>query len=507
MNPLDRVIGWISPERGLRRVMSRSMLDRYAKQSYDGATMGRRTDGWTTGLGSANTEIQGALPRLMSRSRDLCRNDVHMISAKRAVREYSVGTGIELQLEDPKWQALWDAWVKQADADGMLSFYGIQALAAATIFESGAVLIRRRPRRAEDGLAVPLQLQLMEPDFLDAMRDNVRDGGGWIQHGIEFDALGRRLGYWMYPVHPGENGYAIMRRGISAESRFVPASEIVHAFVVERPGQISGVPWTSGVIVKTRDLSDYEDAELMRKKIEACNVGAVTQAGGIWGNPLGPRPGTAPSSAGANGSPRPEQFEPGTFNYFGPGESVVFNDPKGNTAYPSYVKTQKESIGAGVGVPYAKLTGDLTQANYSSLKAGGTQFEQSMDVLRWITLVPRVCETVLQWFFEAAELGRVAPGKRPAYEWQAPPYPEVDPHKEASARVIDIRAGVKSPQEVLRSRGVDPRRQIEQFKEWNAQLDAAGVVLDTDPRKVTQSGLTQSTNDTDPNPEREDDEE
>lgn len=492
MNALDRVIGWISPERGLRRAAAREMMERVARQSYDGARTGRRTDGWTTGGTSANTEVLGALPRLMARSRDLCRNDVHLISAKRTVREYAVGTGIELQLEDERWQALWDAWVKQADADGLLSFHGIQGLAAATIFESGSVLLRRRMRRAEDGLAVPLQIQVMEPDHLDTMRDNARDNGGWIQGGVEFNAIGQRVGYWLHPVHPGETGSAFVRRGATAESRFVPAADIVHAFFVDRAGQISGVPWPSGVIIKARDLSDYEDAELYRKKIEACNVGAVTQAGGIMGNPLGPRPGGAPAGAGQNGTPRPEQFEPGTFTYFGPGESVTFNDPKGNTAYGPYVRTQKEAIGAGVGVPYAKLTGDLTQANYSSLKAGGNQFEQSMDCFRWQTIIPRVCETVLQWFFEAAELGRVAPGKRPEYEWQAPPYPEVDPFKESSARVQDMRAGVRSPQEVLRSRGVDPRRQVQQIAEWNALLDAAGVVLDSDPRKISRAGVTQS---------------
>jgi lambda family phage portal protein len=488
MNALDRVVAWVSPERGLRRIAARERLGQVASQSYDGAKTGRRTDGWTTGASGANATIAASLPKLIARSRDLCRNDANLKSAKRVVGEYAVGTGIELQLGDARWQTLWDAWVKQADADGQLSFHGLQLLAMHAIFESGSVLLRRRWRKATDGLVVPFQIQALEPDYLDPTKDGSRgEALGWIRSGIEFDAVGRRLGYWLYLMHPGETGVWF---GTNT-SRFVPAGEVSHAYVVDRPGQVTGVPWPHPVIVRARDLADYEDAELYRKKIEACNVGAVTQAGGIYGSPLGPRPGGAPAGAGSGGTPRPEQFEPGTFTYFGPGESVTFNDPKGSTAFGPYVRTQAERIGSGVGVPYSKLTGDLSQANYSSLKAGSNQFEQGMDVVRWMTLIPRVCEPVLSWFFEVCEFSGLAPGPRPDYEWQPPPYPEVDPLKESTARRQDIRAGVRSPQEVLRSRGVDPRRQLEQFAEWNTQLDELGVILDTDPRKVSQAGLTQ----------------
>lgn len=493
MNALDKVIGWISPERGLRRLAAREWMDRLAHQSYDGARGGRRTDGWTTGGSSANSAVLGALPKLIARSRDLCRNDEHMISARRVVSEYAVGTGIELQLDDPKWQALWDEWVKQSDADGLLSFHGLQLLAVKTLFESGSILIRKRWRRPEDGLVVPLQLQALEPDYLDSTKDGELNAGrGWVQSGIEFNSFGRRSGYWLYRIHPGETGSSFFARGGTTESSFVAASEILHAFVVERPGQVQGAPWTHGVIIRARDLADYEGAELFRKKIEACMVGFVSQAGGIMGPGIGPRPSGAPSSAGQGGSPRPEQFEPGTYVYGQPGESITFNDPKGSTSYGPYVRTQAERLGAGVGVPYHKLTGDLAQANYSSLKAGSNQFEQGMDVLRWLTLIPRVCDPVLQWFFDAAEIAKVAPGKRPNYEWQAPPYPEVEPYKEASARVLDMRAGVRTPQEVIRSRGSDPRRQLDQIEEWNREVDKRGIVLDTDPRRVSAAGLMQA---------------
>ena len=64
------------------------------------------------------------------------------------------------------------------DADGRLDFAGIQKQALRTVVESGEVLVRRRIRRPEDGLPIPLQLQVLEPDHLDATRDGITTPNG-----------------------------------------------------------------------------------------------------------------------------------------------------------------------------------------------------------------------------------------------------------------------------------------------------------------------------------------
>src|SRR5690606_19407612 len=54
------------------------------------------------------------------------------------------------------------------DAYGRHDLYGIQNLVMGCVVESGEALIRYRPRFAEDGLPLPFQLQVMEPDYLDS---------------------------------------------------------------------------------------------------------------------------------------------------------------------------------------------------------------------------------------------------------------------------------------------------------------------------------------------------
>lgn len=55
-------------------------------------------------------------------------------------------------------------FIDRIDADGRFDGYGLQSLIARTVVESGAALVRKRPRFASDGLVVPLQLQVLEPD-------------------------------------------------------------------------------------------------------------------------------------------------------------------------------------------------------------------------------------------------------------------------------------------------------------------------------------------------------
>lgn len=476
------------------RMAARYRLQAIA-QAYDAASKGRRANDWGSRRTSANAEIAAANQTLQARSRNAIRNDPLLKSAKRVVRTWAVGTGIELQWDSPRWQALWDDWKGRSDASGQGDFYGTQSLAAGAIFESGSVLLRRRPRLPIDGLTVPVQVQVLEPDHLDRTRLNPQTGARVVE-GVEFDALDRRVGYWLLTNHPGDStvlGSASLRR----ESVFVGAENVSHAFVVDRPGQVTGVPWSDASLLRAFELGEMTAAELVAARVRACNVGVVTQIGGTMGSPLGPVPTNAPTGTGpgeTGGDPRPEYFEPAQFAYLEPGQDVKFNDPKLSTAFESFVKTHQRDVSVGTGVPYSKTTGDLSDANYSSLKAGANDFELFMDEFRWLVLVPLVCEPQRKWFVDAAVMAGVAPTRKvPEFEWNGPPYPEHDPLKEANARLLDVRMGVRLMGDVIRSRGGDPDRYLERLERWNQQLDDREIVLDSDPRSVNRTGAAQST--------------
>jgi capsid protein len=56
------------------------------------------------------------------------------------------------------------------------------------------------------GSMVPMQIQLLEPDYIDDAVWSVSRGvdGAMMQYGIEIDAIGRRNAYRLFRQHPGE---------------------------------------------------------------------------------------------------------------------------------------------------------------------------------------------------------------------------------------------------------------------------------------------------------------
>jgi lambda family phage portal protein len=206
-------------------------------RGYDGAARGRRTDGWRAPNTSADAEIAMAGALLRDRMRDLVRNNPHAAKAVSVLVNNIVGAGIIPRAAsgneklDREADTLWESWSSQCDADGQLDCYGLQTLACREMVEAGEVLLRRRPRRSTDGLDVPLQVQIVEADLLDATRNGSLADGGRILQGIEFDAIGRRRAYWLFAQHPGD--YAVsLRRGL--ESAAIPAIDVVHLYEKQR---------------------------------------------------------------------------------------------------------------------------------------------------------------------------------------------------------------------------------------------------------------------------------
>ncbi len=477
-NWLDRTIGLVSPKQGLKRARARAVTA-LIERRYDGAKVGRRSDGWITSSNDANTEIATDLIRLRNRSRDLVRNNAYAAKAVFALTANLVGTGIIPRArsthEHGAVQAdqLWARWSQQLDMDGNADFSGIQTLVARTLVESGECLVRFLPRSAAEGLAVPLQLQVLEPDHLDASRDGATSHGGWIQQGIEFDRLGLRVAYWLFPHHPGAFSHT---HGMNISIR-VEHHDVLHIFDRQRPGQIRGVTWFAPAIVKLRDLDDYDDAELMRKKIEACFVAFVM--GSDDADPLG--------DVDSDEAPV-ERFEPGMVEYLPPGKDIKFGQPNSTAGYSDYMRVQLHAVASAVGLTYELLTGDLSQVNYSSIRAGLIEFRRRIKQLQTQLLIPALCQPVWQRFIQTAQAaGTLPPGDYWA-QWTPPRFEAVDPIKDVQADILAVRAGLMTLKEAIARQGYDPSLVLKEISATFEELDELGIVLDTDPRKSTRTG-------------------
>lgn len=102
-------------------------------------------------------------------------------------------------------------------------------------------------------------------------------------------------------------------------------------------------PWGAPVIRSLRDLDDYEVAELVRKKTEAC-VTAI-----VFGDDEAQQ-GIAPSVVDADGN-RVEQFEPGLIAYARGGKDIRFNQPSPPAATANTSGRALHTISAGSACP------------------------------------------------------------------------------------------------------------------------------------------------------------
>lgn len=478
-NWLDKGVGWLAPSLGLRRMRARLALQGIEKLAYEGAKTGRRTDGWTTAGTSANAEIGASLSKLRERSRSLFR-DSPVKKMLRVMVANIVGTGIRPQArtgdekQDKVINTLFERWQMEADADDQLDFYGLQALIVRTVIESGECLIRFRPRRLSDGMeTIPLQLQVIEPDYLDLSK-NTATSTGYILQGVEFDKLGTRVAYWLFPEHPGE--VLPTRMSGSFTSRRIPASEVLHVYVKERPGQIRGVPWLAPVLLTIRDRDDWNDAKILLKKIQSCLVAFVTQPEGPDGPTL------MPSTTDATGQ-RIESMEPGMVRYGNPGEDVKFNNPPSGDADTEFRKSIDRDIAAGFGCTYQQMTGDLSDANYSNYRAGHIDFGLTVDEFNYLTFEPMFGRPSWRRFIDTGVLAGLLPAQEYGARWMPPKRLSIDPAKDAKADQILVRSGFATWPQIVSANGYDPDAQLNEIAEYNKKFDDKEIVLDSDARK------------------------
>ena len=410
-------------------------------------------------------------PLLRNQARYLVANNAVAARAAQVFVDNVIGPGITLlpRIGDAGLKSLllkrWNRWTEISDADGMLNWYGQQALAARSMFVDGEVFVRMLT--GSDGM---LRLQLLPPEFIDTTitRDNVIAG-------IEFEGS-RRAAYYMYEWHPGQPGHL-------PRSFRIPASEMLHIFRPKTPGQLRGVTELMAILGRLNDLDQFDRATLVKQKTGALLTGLITTPNE---NPLG--------ASRAEDGAWTASLEPGTIQRLSPGESMEFSDPPETAGYADFAKTQLRLIASGLGLPYNVVTGDLSDTSYSSARVGLIEFRKYIDALQW-QFIHMLCRPVFQRWVEL----EVLRGTLPSFDggvqeyldnisWAPPAMQMTDPQREVDAMVRAIRAGLMSREMVVASLGFDLAEVDAQIAAGNAAADAAGIVLDSDPRKVTQQG-------------------
>lgn len=497
MNVVDKTVAFFSPEAGLRRACARQLLDQTAAREYAAAGSGRRNAGWRGRNTSAATEVSGSLTLLMARSREFVRNSWQGQRILDVLTSHVIGTGIMTVPNtgsdriDRIYRLAREEWEENSDIEGVLDYGGQQAMAVRSMAECGNSIIRHltdsdseRRRRI-----VPLRLQGIEGDQIDTARDTLSGvtrnaTGERVRLGVKLGEWNQRQGMYLHKTHPGEQGVA----NIEA-STLVEWGDLCHLYRPLRFGQLLGVPVFAPILMTGRDIQDLMDAAIVQQKVQASFAGFLRRAPGE-ANPF-----ATEKTDGADGKPQTvTQIRPGQIQDIGDSE-IVFSNPSGTSVFGEAYLAGMMAMAAGAGLTYDQLTGDLRQANYSSLRAGKIEFRRLVEQMQWHMVVPMICRPVDRKFEQMGLMSGVLPRRKGGYrvDYVMPAVEPIDPKKDLEADILAVRSGRMSPQEFISAWGRDWRKVVTDFDAFFSFCDQnalEGLMFDIDPRRPANGGAT-----------------
>lgn len=460
---VDRIVGVFSPERELRRRYFRERVKRTAK--YAAAKTPRGTGAWTPTSGGVNQIINNSWSTTTSRVRQLVRDFPHFARAVDSIVTYTVGDGILYQsriknpddrkLDKKKIQAAEDFfafWADEADVAGKLHYYEMMQLAKRQDAESGEFMLIETESRDRKRF-LPYALQAIEADWLTTQNDNY-DGervgpggksGTTVYQGIEYERqTGRIAGYWI--TDPDGWGNPIR----------IPAERVIHGFRTLRPGQLRGISIFAPAVLIAKDISNYMDAE-----IDAAQMAAKYLAFVYYDDPAGVQ--TDRTVYDDESGEYIEEMENAIVEYLNKGEKVQIANPnRPSSNFAPFIEFCLTMVSITSGIPFEILTAKYQGLNYSVSRAKRNDFAKELKPIA-TRHVRQFGMPTLRGAFESGVMN----GKLPfrdffsnpyvylRAEWQPPGMESLDPLRESKAQIDQVKAMLRSPQELAKARGRD----------------------------------------------------
>ena len=491
----------IAPARGLVRRAIDALLRRAPaavrtwRRNYAAAQMSRLTEGWSTLNTSANADLHRSLDSLRARSRQLARDNDYAVKFLRLVTTNVVGQGFMLQSRiydapgkpdtnaNDAVETAFAEWSRASvcEVTGRHSFRDLCTLLLRAAARDGEYLVRKvrgAAARNPHGYA----LQVLDVDRIDTLLNRPADGSrNAIRMGVEVDTFGRPVAYHLRDGHPGD----LYQIGGAAANRHivVPADEILHGFVADRPEQLRGVPWMHASMLRLNHLAGYEESAVVAARVGASKMGFFTTPDGQ----INPAATGVDGEAGSADERLMMDADPGVFQSLPEGvQFQPFNPDYPSAMFADFVKANLRAVASGLGVAYHALANDLEGVSFSSIRSGTLEERDQWQMLQaWF--IDAFLEPVFaDWLRSALAFGQVklANGsalsvgkfdKFKAHLWQPRRWEWVDPLKDIEADIKAVDAGFKAPQDIAAKLGMDYEDVLVKIKQARELQERLGV--------------------------------
>jgi len=416
---------------------------RVTVRSYDAAATNRHTKQhflYADGR-DADSLIREDIATLRNRCRYEIRNNSYAKGMVETKRNDLVGSGPRLQVisEDADFnrrvELLFSMWCGRCDIEGRLTFADMIGLAGSLqqdesgegllVFESAEQAARRSWTDSPNEPDVTLRLRVVEPDRL-ASPGFYDDGR--VRDGIEYDANGRAVYYYILKTHPGSDRTAAA--GMYDYDK-VPASQVIHLYRAERPGQSRGVPWISPGLPVLAYLRRFTLATVAAAE-QAANISAVIEHE------------TTGSEFGDDNSSDIEEMDEieiarnAMLTLPSNAKMQQFKPEQPSSTYKEFKRELINEFARCVNMPYNVAAANSSGYNYASGRLDWQVYYRFIrTVRRW--LAEHMLDRIFgQWLREAMLTEGMGIPRAPAggvtIQWIWPGAEHVDPLKEAAAQ-------------------------------------------------------------------------
>lgn len=473
------------------------------RRQYAGAAYGRLLSDWIASSTSQDAESRMALRTLRNRSRDLGRNNDYVVNALRAIQNNIIGQGVKLQSQvkrvrgpgagqmdndlNEAIEAAWRSWqrARNCHTAGVLSFSAMERLLVRSMAESGEIFVRKI-RKSMGRSPIPLALEIIEADLLDE-NYNGEYQGRQIRMGVEVNEWFRPVAYWFFTQHPGDIQFGAQGNMEQRRVR-IPADEIIHLYVNDRPGQTRGLPWFASAMTRLRHMQGYEEATVIAARAQACQMGFIET------------PDPEFEGEAVYDGERVSSFEPGKIATLAPGETFkAFSPSQPSGLLDPFMRYMLRGVASGVGVSYETLSKDYSQSNYSSSRLALLDDRDTWRTLQQL-VIEMFHQNVFEEFLELAVMSGTL--NLPGFEMQRERYEDVrwiprgwqwiDPAREIAAYKTAVRSGFMTLTDVVAQNGGD----FEELAHCRAReldlCDELELVFDSDPELTTEQGQAQA---------------
>lgn len=479
-------------------------IDKATNYGYSNGGASRKKHsmkGWDADSGSPQQDIDLNLDLLRQRSRDSYMSAPIATAAIKSNRTNCIGEGLVLsskvdyrtlgitkeQAEELEYtiEKEWKLWSESTlcDIKGIHTFMELQQIAFLSWLLNGdCFALPVYAKKEKWYMPYQLRIRLLEGDkisspgeqgdYIDLYKRN-KDNGNRIVNGVEINDEGTVQAYWVCNGYQSEPTVKKWVR-IEAFGENTGNPNVLHIFDAERCEQYRGVPFLAPVLEVLKQLTRYQEAEVMAAVINGLFTVFVTTEDGADNVDFSGIDDEYEENEENEEEDHNYKLGNGLVNYLKQGEKIEIADAKRpNTNFDPFVKAFCKYIGAALEIPVELLLLEFT-ASYSASRGALLQAWKAFRMRRsWFS--KDFCQPVFEiWMAEAVSKGRInAPGffnnpiLRKAYcgtTWNGPAAGQLDPVKEATGAKLRIENGLSTRErESIEINGSDFNENVSQL--------------------------------------------